>query len=212
MEEIHGGPVGPFEDLEVICASAGMPTARFCQVIGMPERTWRRRQARVRSGAPVKGPRPRPAREAVCGAAGRHALAHPAWGHRTVWAMCRRDGHQVSQATVLRPLRDEGLLLPAAYKRERRASAARRRAAFADESTGPNQVWQLDLSEFETTSGGTWRIAGCRDYWSKYEHPWHVSPKANQHDAITAVELALADYERVFANWQVATFESLRHS
>ncbi|WP_128772607.1 hypothetical protein [Actinomyces oricola] len=22
-----------------------------------------------------------------------------------------------------------------------------------------------------TTTGGTWRLAGCRDYWSKYEHP-----------------------------------------
>ncbi|WP_324189793.1 integrase core domain-containing protein [Nocardia cyriacigeorgica] len=119
--------------------------------------------------------------------------------------MCRHDGHRVSQATALRLLRDEGLLLPAAYQRERRALAARRRAAFAEEPTGPNQVGQLDFSEFETTSGGTWRIAGCRDYWSKYEHPWHVSPTANQHDAITAVELALADYERVFGHPLITT-------
>jgi transposase InsO family protein len=132
-------------------------------------------------------------------------LAHPAWGHRKVWAMCRYDGHRVSQATVLRCLRDEGLLLPAAYQRERRQLAARRKAAFAVEPTGPNQVWQLDFSEFETTTGGTWRIAGCRDYWSKYEHPWHVSPTANQHDAITAIELALADYQQAFGRPLAAT-------
>ncbi|MEV0110498.1 integrase core domain-containing protein [Nocardia sp. NPDC050799] len=35
-------------------------------------------------------------------------------------------------------------------------------------------------------------------YWSKYEHRWHVSPTANQHDAITAIDLALADYEQIF--------------
>ena len=29
--------------------------------------------------------------------------------------------------------------------------------------------------------------ASCRDYWSKYELGWHVSPTANQHDAITAM-------------------------
>lgn len=52
--------------------------------------------------------------------------------------------------------------------------------------------------EFETTTGGTWRIAGCRDWFSKLEHPFHVSPTANQYDAIAAVELALADYERLF--------------
>ncbi|WP_175551855.1 IS3 family transposase [Geodermatophilus amargosae] len=40
-------------------------------------------------------------------------MAHPAWGHRKVWAMCRHDGHRVFQATVLRLLRDEGLLLEA---------------------------------------------------------------------------------------------------
>ena len=41
MEEIRGGPVGPFEDLEVIRVEAGMPTVRFCTLIGVPERTYR---------------------------------------------------------------------------------------------------------------------------------------------------------------------------
>lgn len=59
--------------------------------------------------------------------------------------MTRHDGHRVSQATVLRLLRDEGLILPAHYQKERRALAERRKAAFAKEPTGPNQVWQLDF-------------------------------------------------------------------
>ena len=181
----------------MIRVEAGMPTSRFCALVGVPERTWRRRQAKARAEQSVRGPWPRPARSQVSGAARRHALAHPAWGHRKVWAMCRHDGHRVSQATVLRLLRDEGLLLEANYQRERRQLAARRKAAFATEPTGPNQVWQLDFSEFETTSGGTWRLAGCRDYWSKYELGWHISPTANQHDAITAIELAIAEAERL---------------
>ncbi|MET7769292.1 integrase core domain-containing protein, partial [Nocardia sp. NPDC005366] len=189
----------------MIRVEAGMPTTRFCAVVGVPERTWRRKQARARAGVPTIGPWPRPAREKAREAARRHALAHPAWGHRKVWAMCRFDGHRVSQATVLRCLRDEGLLLSAAYQRERRQLAARRKAAFAVEPNGPNQVWQLDFSEFETAAGGTWRIAGCRDYWSKYEYPWHVSPTANQHDAITTIELALADYEQTFGHPLSAT-------
>jgi hypothetical protein len=41
-----------------------------------------------------------------------------------------------------RQLRDEGLLLPAHYQRERRKLAERRKAAFATEPTGPNHVWQ----------------------------------------------------------------------
>jgi len=206
VEEIGGGPAGPFEDLEVIRVQAGMSTARFCELFDMPERTWRRWQAKARStGEHGKGPWPRPAREAARPLAVKHALAHPAWGHRKVWAMTRHDGHVVSQATVLRLLRDEALILPAAYQKERRDLAGRRKAAFAHDPTGPNQVWQLDFSEFETTTGGTWRLAGCRDYFSKFEYPFHLSPTANKHDAVEAVELALAEYERLYGHPLVDT-------
>jgi hypothetical protein len=42
-----------------------------------------------------------------------------------------------------------------------------------------------------------WRLAGCRDYWSKYELGWHIAATANQHDAIAAVGLALTETERL---------------
>ncbi|MCG7207437.1 hypothetical protein [Streptomyces arenae] len=59
----------------------------------------------------------------------------------------------------------------------------------------PEPVWQLDFSEFETTAGGTWRLAGCRDCWSKYELGWHVSPATNRHDVIVAIEITLKEAE-----------------
>ncbi|MGC5617632.1 transposase [Georgenia sp. Z1491] len=177
-----------------------MSTARWCRIFDIPERTWRRWQSRARVGEPARRPHPRPARDAAATLIDMHAAKHPVWGHRKIWAMVRHDGHVVSEATVLRRLRDQGLILPGQYQRERRKLAERRKAAFAEEPTGPNQVWQLDFSEFETTAGGTWRIAGCRDYWSKFEHRWHLSPTANQFDAIEAVELALADYETLFGH------------
>jgi len=69
--------------------------------------------------------------------------------------------------------------------------------------TAPNQVWQLDFSEFETAGGGTWRLAACRDYWSKYEFGWHLSPTANQHDAIAAIELAVTEAQRLAGGVQL---------
>jgi hypothetical protein len=125
------------------------------------------------------------------------AKKHPAWGHRKIWAMARHAGHQLTMSTVLRVLRDEGLLLEASYQRERRRLAAERKAAFCDPPTGPNQVWQFDFSEYETSRGGTWRTAGVADYWSKYEFGWHWSPTANQHDAVAGVELAIAEATRL---------------
>lgn len=139
----------------MIRCDAGMPTTRFCQIIGVPERTWRHRQARQRSGEHARGSWPRPARQSVREAARAHALAHPAGGYRKVWAVVRHEGLACSQATILRVLRDEGLILPAAYQREHRQIAQRRKAVFAEEPTGANQVWQLDFSEFETTTGET---------------------------------------------------------
>ena len=96
----------------MIRIQAGMSTTRFCELIDMPERTWRRWQAQhkagTRAGAQTKGPWPRPARAAALELANKHALAHPAWGHRKIWAMVRHEGHVVSEATILRLLRDEG--------------------------------------------------------------------------------------------------------
>jgi transposase InsO family protein len=48
--------------------------------------------------------------------------------------------------------------------------------------------------------GWTWRVGGIADYWSKYEYGWHWSPTANQFDAIAAVELAVAETERLLGH------------
>ena len=97
----------------------------------------------------------------------------------------------------MRLLREAGLILPAHYQRERRQLAQRRKAAFAKEPTSPTRSGAWTSPSWQTATGGTWRLAGCRDYWSEYEHPFHVWPTANQFDTI---ELALSDYEALFAH------------
>lgn len=79
MEEERRGPSGPFEDLEVIRTDAGMSTARFCQLIDMPERTRRRWQAKAKAERPVKGPWPQPVRDAARPLVTAHALKKPEW-------------------------------------------------------------------------------------------------------------------------------------
>jgi putative transposase len=51
-------------------------------------------------------------------------------------------------------MRRRGLLQPVDYTGQRREHAKARKAAFADPPTSPNQVWQLDFCEYETTAGG----------------------------------------------------------
>lgn len=181
----------------MIRTQAGMPTSRFASLIGVPERSYRRWQHRQRRGRPARGPWPAPACDRVEPLAVAKADSFPAWGHRKLAALLRADGHPAPDSTVLRALRRTGRVLAVDYQAERRQHAQARRAAFVVAPSAPNQVWQLDFSEFETRMGGTWRIAGIADYWSKLEHGWHVSTTANHRDAIETVEQAIAESERL---------------
>lgn len=181
----------------MIRLEAAMSTARYCRLVGVPERSYRRWQQRERRGRPGKGPWPAPQRDRVEPAAVVYADRFPAWGHRKVAELLRVDGHHAPDSTVLRALRRTGRVQPLDYQAERRQHAAARRAAFVVPPSGPNQVWQLDFSEFETRRGGVWRIGGVADYWSKLELGWHVSTTQNHRDAIETVEQAICETERL---------------
>jgi putative transposase len=77
----------------------------------MPERTWRRWQAKARHGQPAKGPWPTPAQDAIEAHAIAKAKDWPAWGHRKVTALLAGDGHVVNESTVKRVLARNDLLL-----------------------------------------------------------------------------------------------------
>ena len=94
-----------------------MSTSRFCGLLDLPERTWRRWQAKARAGKPAKGLWSALSRDQHREAVVAMARKHPAWGHRKIWAMVGHDGHRLSPSTVLRIMADEGLLLHADYQK-----------------------------------------------------------------------------------------------
>ncbi|MDQ1005710.1 putative transposase [Streptomyces sp. V4I23] len=182
----------------MIRTEAAMPTSRFCELVGIPRRTCTRWQARARRGqSVVKGPWPAPVVDQLEPIAAKYAADWPAWGHRKIHWMMRADGHDVSASSIERALRRRDLLQPVDYQGIRRELAKARKAAFAQPPTSPNEVWQLDFSEYETSGGGIWRLAGVTDYFTKYEHGWHISPSCTGADAIEAVKLAIAEAERL---------------
>ena len=101
MEEERGGPVGPFEDLEVVRVDVGMPTSRSCSLVGVPERTWPRWQAKARGHASPKGLGPKSIPGAAKERVVKHTAAHTARVHSKIWAMTRPDGVQVSVSTLM---------------------------------------------------------------------------------------------------------------
>jgi hypothetical protein len=144
----------------VIRLEAGVSTACFARLVGVPERSYRRWQQRQRQGRPAKGPWPAPARDRVEPTAIEYADRFPAWGHRKIGMLMRVDGHRAPDATVLRALRRSGRVQPIDYQAERRQLAEARRAAFVVPPSGPNQVWQLDFSESRPATAASGGSAG----------------------------------------------------
>jgi putative transposase len=118
-------------------------------------------------------------------------------GHRRIAALMRADGHAVSTSTVERALRRRGLLLVRGFRADRKSFAALRRRVFHDPPTERNRVWQTDFSEFETTSGGIWRICAVIDYAAKYCLAATLTPTARGVDALACLRAAVVEAQRL---------------
>jgi putative transposase len=145
----------------------------------------------------TKGSVADPGRGCVEALAAKYASDWPAWEHRRIAAMMRADGHDVSTSTVERTLRRRGLLLPRGFRADRKSWAALCRKVFHDPPAERNRVWQTDFSEFETPSGGIWRICAVIDYATRYCLAAKVTPTGRGSDALACLDAAVAEAERV---------------
>ena len=182
-----------FADLEALRVEHDLSISRFCRVVGLPARSYYDRRARHHAGREARGPWPTPARDGIRAILIELALRYPMWGHRKIaWLARHEHGVTVAEATCLRILREQGLVLPVDYVRERRDLAGARREAFVQLPTRRNRVWQMDFFELETSGGGTWRSGDVIDYATKTVLAGPVTATQTHRDAIASVQLALA--------------------
>jgi transposase InsO family protein len=151
-------------------------------------------------GTDTKGPWPTPAQDQVETDAKTLAGDWDGWGHRKL-AELKRVGiddvaaGQVSDSTMFRVLRRNGLCLPANYTSEVRQLAGIRKETFISPPTRRNRLWQADFSEYETSAGGVWNFGGVVDYWAKVNLACEVSIRKTTKDAIVFFEAALTEVE-----------------
>ena len=72
-----------------------------------------------------------------------------------------------------------------------------RRRVFHDPPTRRNRVWHTDFSEFETPTGGIWRISAVIDYVTKYCLAATVTTTCRGADALRCLDLAVAEAQRL---------------
>jgi transposase InsO family protein len=171
-----------------------MTVARFCDRLGIPRSNWYYWRVAHIEGHETKR-WPAPVVDTVAEPAAQTAHKYSAWGHRKIWAMMRADGLSVSQSSIYRALRRQGLLQPARYHAERRALAEARKKAFVSPPRRRNRVWQTDFTRIEITSGSAWWIAPVTDYYAKVCLAAMVSARIASRDAISAIEAAICGAE-----------------
>lgn len=174
-----------------------MTVVAFCGQLGIPRPTWYRWKA---AGTSTKGPWPTPAQDAVEADAKALAAGWDAWGHRKLAELKRVgiddvEAGPVSDSTMYRALRRNGLCLPVGHTSEVRQLAGVRREAFIVPPTRRNRLWQADFSEFETLGAGTWNLGGVVDYWAKVNLACTITVTKTTKDAIAFFETALAEVE-----------------
>ena len=112
------------------------------------------------------------------------ASERPTYGYRRVWAVLRNSGTEVNQKTVRNVLKDSDLNLPASKHRGR----TKKRNLF--KPTGPDQLWETDITYIPTESGMTYLMC-IKDCFTKEWQGYHYSRSCMAKDAIRSVENAV---------------------
>ena len=77
---------------------------------------------------------------------------HPRWGYRRAWASLREEGWPANRKKIQRLWREEGLRVPAKWRKRQRLGTSTTPAARL-RAERPDQVWALDF-QFDTTTDG----------------------------------------------------------
>jgi len=122
----------------------------ICESLGVSRSTYYRYKERFEQGEPARQRHPTPKQDEIRDEVRELCQKHPTYGYRRIWANLRyKKGIEVSQTTVYRVMQDEGLL-----QEVPRYEAKRTYQSVDFEVTGPNQVWQTDLTKVWTDSQG----------------------------------------------------------
>ncbi len=122
------------------------------------------------------------------------ARANPWYGYKRIAVMCRREGQPVKNRQAYRVMKTQGLL-----HRRRRPVAALYQASKLYEllPSGPNQLWQMDVTYVHIPGYGWWYVITVIDYYSRYLLAAHLTWSYCASEAIAALRQAQAEAERL---------------
>jgi RNA-directed DNA polymerase len=171
-------------------AGAGEPVRRVLRETGVPKSTfyrWRRRSQNEHGApSPPKGRVPwnRLTPEEVRAVLDA-ARASPTWSsrHLAAWLTDHR-GFSVSESTVYRLLRREGLVKPL----ELRMAAGKE---YTRKTTAPHQMWATDASYFRVSGWGYYYLVTVMDDFSRFILAWRLQRDMTSESLMEVVQDAV---------------------
>jgi transposase InsO family protein len=122
------------------------------------------------------------------------ATENPWYGYRRIAVMCRRADRPVKDRQAYRVMKDHGLLQK---KKPRRAEIYQAARLFELLPSGPNSLWQMDVTYIHIPGHGWWYAVTVIDYYSRYLLAMHLTNSYCAAETTYALGLARAEAERI---------------
>ncbi len=169
----------------------GVRLYRVLGALGVSRSVWYSR----RQGAPKRpGRKPQPVPEALAAAVRGFAKMYPWWGYKRIAVVARRAGVEVSNKQAYRVMKAAGLLQK---RRVRKAELYQAARLFELLPSGPNELWQADVTYLHIPGHGWWYAVTVIDYYSRYLLACYFTPSYRAADINAALDAARAEAERI---------------
>ena len=177
----------------VVGELARHPAARLTRVLRalrVPTSVWYHRPVEERKSP---GPKPKLVPEYLRERIKQLARSYPWWGYQRIAVIARREGLRVGNKRVYQVFKEEGLLQ---RPRVRAAEVYQAARLFELLPSGPNDLWQTDVTYVHVPGHGWWYAVTVIDYYSRYLLACHFTPSYRAADVVSALDAARQEAER----------------
>jgi putative transposase len=122
------------------------------------------------------------------------ATANPWYGYKRIAVMCRRAGWPVKNRPAYEVMKAHGLLQK---RKPRKAELYQAAKLFELLPSGPNELWQMDVTYIHIPGHGWWYAVSVIDYFSRYCLALHLTASYSASEVTRALGLARQEAERV---------------
>lgn len=175
------------------CESAPSPVrlSRVLAALGIARSVW---YAPEKGEAKKPGRKPKPVPEELAEPVREWAKEYPWWGYKRIAVVARRKGLSVSNKQVYKVMKAAGLLQKRRTSKVELYQAAK---LFDLLPSGPNDLWQADVTYLHIPGHGWWYAVTVIDYYSRYLLACYFTPSYRAVDVNEALDVARAEAERM---------------